>query len=70
MSLFVVFEGQKNEVYGCCSPSVLLNFWECEAFAGNVFLILLSSVWTSNIFSHLILKTFISIGKSPGNKHS
>ena len=55
----------------------LIQFSKSEAFAGEAlvigeisFLILLSLVWTSDIFSHLTLETSIFIEDSPGNKHS
>ena len=66
VSLFVVFKRQTNVLSGCCSLSTLFNFSESEAFAGEAlalgdisFLILLSLVWTSDIFSLLTLKTCI-----------
>ena len=62
---FAVFERQTIGLSGWCSLSMLLNFSENEAFAGEAlvfgeihFLILMSSVWTSDIFSNLNLKTF------------
>ena len=61
--LLVVFERQTNEVSGWCSLSMLINFSASEAFVGEAFvhgeisfLILLSSVWTSDIFSLLTKK--------------
>ena len=71
VSLFVVFER-----YGWCNLSMLLNFMECKAFAGEVlvcgeiFFLILSSVSTLDIFSLLILKTLIFIEDSQVNKHS
>ena len=59
----VAFERLTNEVFGWCSLSVLLSFLESEAFAVEALvlrevslLILLSSVWTSDMFSHLTPK--------------
>ena len=70
--LFLVFERQTYEV-----SFYVTQFSETEVFAGEAlvlgeisFLILLSSVWTTDIFSLLILKTSIFIEDSPGNKHS
>ena len=72
-----VFERQTMEVFGWYSFSILFNFLVCEAFAGEAlvlseisFLILLSLVWTSDLFSHLTPKIFIFIEDSPGNQHS
>ena len=55
---------------------MLLNLSESEAFAGEAsvlgeisFLIFLSSGRTSDLFSHLTLKTCIFIEVSHGNKH-
>ena len=66
--LFFVFERQANEVSGWCSLSMLLSFSESEVFAGETlalgeisFLILLSSIWASDIFAFLTLKTSIFI---------
>ena len=63
VSLFVEFKRQTNEVFGWCSFSMSLIFFESEAFSvealvlGEIsFLILLSSVLISDIFSLLILK--------------
>ena len=77
VSLFVVFERQKNEVSGWSGHSMVLNFSESEALAGETqalgeisFLILLSLVWTSDLFSHFTIKTSIFIEDSPGNKRS
>ena len=68
---FVVFEKQLTEAFGWCSFSILFNLWEREAFAGEIsFLILLSLIWTLDLFSHVTLKTFIFIKDSPRNKHS
>ena len=65
VSHFVVFERQTNEVSGWCSLSMLLNFLESEAFVGETlvlgeisFRILLSLVWSLDIFSLLTLKTY------------
>ena len=73
----VVFERQTIEVSGWWSLSIQLNFTDSEAFAGEAFvlrdiyfLILLSLVWTSDIFSPVTIKTSIFIEDSPGNKHS
>ena len=56
---FVVFERQTIEVFVWCSFSILFNFSEKEAFAGETFvlgeitfLIFLFLVWTSDLFSH------------------
>ena len=58
VSLFVVFGRQINEESSWCSLSMLRNFSESKAFVGEAtelgeisFFILLSSVWTSDIFS-------------------
>ena len=63
-----MFERQTIEVFGSHSFSILFNFLESEAFSEKAFvlgeisfLILLSLVWTSDFFSHLILKTSILI---------
>ena len=63
--LFVVFKRQKNAISGWWSLFILLSFSESKALAeealvlGEIsFLILLSSEWTSDVFSHLIRKTF------------
>ena len=54
-----------------------LNFSQSEELAGQAlvlgeisYLILLSSIWTSDLCSQLTLKTSIFIEDSPGNKHS
>ena len=66
---FVVFERQTIEVFSWYSPFILLHFSESEAFSGEALvlgeisvLILLSSVWTLDLFSHLTLKISIFIG--------
>ena len=71
MLLFI--KRQTNEAV---AVFLLLNFLESEVFAGKAlvlgeisFLILLSLVWTLNIFSLLILKTCIFTKDSAGNKH-
>ena len=63
---FVVFERQTIEVFDWCSRSIVFNFSESEAFDGVVlvlgdmsFLIILSFVWTSDLFSRLTLKISI-----------
>ena len=71
VSLFVVFERQTNEVSGWCSLFILLNFSESESLAGEALVLgkiffFLSSVWTLDIFSFLILKTSIFIEDSLG----
>ena len=72
-----MFERQTIEVFTWCSFSILFNFLESEAFAGEAlvlgeisFFSLLSLVWTLDFFSHLTLKTSIFIVDSPRNKHS
>ena len=75
----------ENKVSGLYSLSMLLIFWLVQSFLGHsfffgkalvpreiYFLNLLSSVWTSDIFSLLTLKTylFFFMKDSPGNKHS
>ena len=72
-----MFERQTIEVFGWCRFSILFNFSESEAFAGEALifgeasiLILLSLVWTSDLFSHLTLKISILIEDSSANKHS
>ena len=66
--LLLLFERQTIELFGWCSFSILFNFSEYEAFAGEAlvlgeisFLILLSLVWTSDLFSLLTLKASIFI---------
>ena len=67
------------EIYnlGIWLVSIVFNFSEIEDFAGETlvlgeisFLILLSLVWTSDLFFHQILKTSIFIEDSSGKKHS
>ena len=57
--------------------AVFLCYSERKGFAGEAlvleessFLILFSSVWTSDIFSPITQKTFTFIEDSQGNKHS
>ena len=63
VSLMIVFERQAIEEFGWCCLSMLLNFPESEVFDGEAlvlgeisFLILLSLVYISDIFSRLTLK--------------
>ena len=67
---------QTNEVSKRCRFYRLISFSESEAFAVEAlvlqkisFLIFLYSVWTSDIFSLLTLKTSIFTEDFPGNKH-
>ena len=66
VSLIVVIKRQTNEVSDWYDISMLLNFSEDEVFPGKrsvlqeiSFLIFLSAVWTSDIFSILTRKTSI-----------
>ena len=72
-----MFERQTIEVFDWCSFTLLFTFSESKAFAGEAlvlggisFLIHLSLVWTSDLFSHLTLETSIFTEDSPGSKHS
>ena len=63
---FVMFERQTIEVFCWSIFSILYSIWESETFAGEAlvlgdisFLILFSLIWTSDLFSHLTLKTFM-----------
>ena len=74
--MFAQAEGQNTttDKWGIwlVKSSILLNFSESEVFAGEAlvleeisFFILLSLVWTLDLFSYLTLKIFIFIEGSP-----